>query len=191
MAPALDVAGIKKLCSPRPPRSIILDDHRGGLMEGDLLGSIGPDRYIKERVEQYQGWYDKKSVKYKALYLNMRAASVVGAAVVPVLVNLDIPFKSLITTFISLVVVILVSLEGVYHYRDQWKNFRSTEQYIGTEKILFLTCEGPYRNLEAKEAFLRFVERVENAIASENAATLNIMTLAPEVKQANKPASNT
>jgi hypothetical protein len=158
-------------------------------MEAELLGSMGPDEYIKARVESYMDWASNKAVKFKSYYLNMRALSVVGGAVVPVLVNVNIPFKNSITTVVSLIVVIMVSLESVYHYREQWKNYRSTEQFIRAEKFQYLTKEGPYKKLDAKEAFLLFVERVENAIASENAATLNIMTLASEVKDGGKAAA--
>ena len=119
------------------------------------MDSMGPDEYIKARVDMYMGWYNQKAVKFKSYYLNMRALSVVGGAVVPVLVNLNIPtpFKNYITTVISLVVVIMVSLESVYHYREQWKNYRSAEQFIGAEKFHFLTKEGPYKKLEPKEGF--------------------------------------
>jgi hypothetical protein len=160
-------------------------------MEAALTGSMGPDEYIKSRVDMYMAWYNQKAVKFKSYYLNMRALSVVGGAVVPVLVNLNLssPFKEYITTVISLIVVIMVSLESVYHYREQWKNYRSTEQFIGAEKFQYLTKEGPYKKLEAMEAFLLLVERIENAIASENAATLSIMTLASEVKEGSKAAA--
>lgn len=151
-------------------------------MEAEVLGSMGPEAYLKDKVKQYQDWYDKKAVRFKAYYLNMRAATVVGGALVPVLVNLDIPFKNHLTTVISLIVVILVSLESVFHHREQWKNYRTTEQFLSSERILFLTKEGPYKLLANREAFLLFVERVEGTIASENAATLNIMTLAAEEK---------
>ncbi|MGO8789365.1 MAG: DUF4231 domain-containing protein [Terriglobia bacterium] len=159
-------------------------------MEADLLGSMSSDGYIKARVETYVDWANMKAVKYKSYYLNMRALSVLGGAVVPVLVNVSIPFKNSITTVISLMVVIMVSLESVYHYREQWKNYRSTEQFIRAEKFQYLTKEGPYGKLEARDAFVLFVERVENAIASENAATLNIMTLASEVKEGGKAATH-
>ena len=107
----------------------------------------------------------------------------VGGATVPVLVNLDFPFINYATTVISLMVVIFVSLESVFHYREQWKNYRSTEQYLGHEQIRFLTKVGPYKELEARGAFRLFVERVESAIAAENSATLNIMTFAPEGRE--------
>ena len=77
-------------------------------------------------------------------------------------------------------VVVLVSLESVFHFREQWKNYRSTEQLLSKEYFNFTTGEGPYREKEKREAFLDFVDRVENAIASENASTLNVMTTVSE-----------
>lgn len=156
---------------------------RNDEMKLPLFGSMTPEKYVEKRVIQYQEWYDGKSVKCKSKYLSMRAVSVVGGALVPVLINLDIAYMTIITTILSLVVVVLVSLEGVFHYREQWKNYRSTEQYIVRELMFFRTREGLYKKLEPREAFLLFVERVENAIATENTATLNVMTLAPQAEK--------
>ncbi|QGM46243.1 DUF4231 domain-containing protein [Methylocystis heyeri] len=83
-------------------------------------------------------------------------------------------------TIISLLVVIFVSLESVIHYREQWKNYRSTEQLLGHETIFFKSGIGVYRNMAPDDAFKLFVERVEDAIRAENAATLNVMTMANE-----------
>lgn len=144
------------------------------------------EKYIAERLEQYQSWYDAKAVAAKSKYLGMRAFSVVGGGLVPVLVNIPqqtlwgLPIVQIIVTVISLLVVIVVSLESVYHYREQWKNYRSTEQLLGHEKFLFRTRVGCYLNLNDAEAYKLFVERVEDAIYAENSATLNIMTTASE-----------
>lgn len=152
-------------------------------MENQELILMTPERYLEERVKQYQSWYDNKSVKAKSYYLRMRAASVIGGAIVPVLVNITLPYINIVTTFISLLVVILVSLESVFHYREQWKNYRSTEQYIVKEQMYYFTRIGPYNNLNDTDAFHLFVDRVEAAINNENNATLNIMTMASEVKE--------
>lgn len=152
-------------------------------LEDVAFGSWTSEMYIKERHDQYQKWYDGKAVQCKSRYLKMRAMSVVGGAMVPVLINMDIPYMTAVTTILSLIVVVLVSLETVYHFREQWKNYRSTEQYIVRELMFFRTSEGLYKELEPREAFLLFVERVENAIATENTATLNVMTLAPQAEK--------
>jgi hypothetical protein len=158
---------------------------------------LTPETYIKDRLEQYQKWYDGKAVSMKALYLRMRACLVIGGAIVPVLINLQQPswifhgFDPIkaVVTLISLTVVTFVSLESVFHYREQWKNYRSTEQLLGHERFLFLSRVGPYASLDDAKAFHLLVERVEDAIATENSATLNVMTMASETAQkATKPS---
>lgn len=57
-----------------------------------LVLQLTPEQYISERVEQYQAWYDKKAVATKSRYLRMRAFSVVGGGLVPVLVNIPSQF---------------------------------------------------------------------------------------------------
>lgn len=85
------------------------------------------------------------------------------------------------TTVLSLGVVVLVSLESVYHYREQWKNYRSTEQYLGHEAIYFANAVGVYKDLDDAAALETLVERSESAIAAENASTLSSMTLAEQI----------
>lgn len=142
-----------------------------------------PEEYIEERITQFRGWYDAKASNAKKTYMVMRTLTVVGGAIVPVLVNLsEIPYMNYLTSLISLMVVVLVSLESVYHYREQWKNYRSTEQLIAKEYFNYVTGEGHYRGKTEKTAFLDLVERIENAIESENASTLNVMTTLSDSK---------
>ena len=139
-----------------------------------------PDEYIETRVRQYQDWYDRKASSSKSRYLRMRGASVVGGATVPALVNVSFTGRTAVVTVVSLLVVIIVSLESVLHYREQWKNYRSTEQLLGHEVVFFQARVGPYKGMPATAAFRHFIERVEAAIAAENSATLNTMTVAAE-----------
>ncbi|MBX3628373.1 MAG: DUF4231 domain-containing protein [Nitrosomonas sp.] len=153
----------------------------------ELFGSWKPADYIEQRAKQYQTWYDKKAVSAKATYLRMRTAIVLGGVVVPVIVNSALPGKEIVASIISLVVAACVALESVYHYREQWKNYRSTEQFLGREQVLFLTGEGGYKEFKsAQAAFIYFVERCEGAIEVENASTLNVMTLAQQGGEASK-----
>jgi|SRR5271166_1170434 len=159
----------------------------------DSTSQLTPEQYISERLEQYQGWYDKKSVTMKTKYLRMRALSVVGGSLVPVLINVPyhanlagVSVVQVVVTLISLCVVISISLENVFHYREQWKNYRSTEQLLGHEKFFFRTRVGRYHGISDEDAFRVLVERVEDAVAAENAATLNTMTTASEASDAGK-----
>lgn len=147
------------------------------------FGTMKSKEYIDERINPYRGWYDKKATTSKKIFLYMRTITVLGSAIVPVLINVSsVDWMKYITSGVSLLVVVLISLESVYHYKEQWKNYRSTEQSIAKEYFNFTTAEGPYKMLAEKDAFLTLVERVENAIESENLSTLNVMTTVSEHK---------
>jgi hypothetical protein len=140
------------------------------------------DDYITNRVEQYAGWYDSKCSHLKNRYLNIKALAVIGGSLVPVLVNVDLPFifgldpAKLLATILSLMVVIFVSAESVFQYGKQWKNYRSTEQFLRQETIYFKNKVGFYSEMEESHAFKIYVERIENAIAQENSVTLDTLT---------------
>jgi Protein of unknown function (DUF4231) len=150
--------------------------------------SFTPEQYIETRLKQYQAWYDRKAVQCKNRYLRMRAFTVIAGGIVPVLVNTEasmnalagFPVMKAFITIISLSVVVTVSLESVFHYREQWKNYRSTEQLLGHEQFEYFARVGMYKSLGEDEAFKLFVERIESAISSENAATLNVMAVGSE-----------
>lgn len=148
---------------------------------------LHPEKYIKERLDQYQNWYDNKAVKMKRNYLRGRVWSAINAVLVPIVTNISLPVivittsltldvSKVLATILSTSVALLIALEGVLHYREQWKNYRTTEQYLTAEKNLFLNKVGDYSNLTENEAFKLLVKRVENAITEENAITLNVLT---------------
>jgi hypothetical protein len=145
-------------------------------------GKLTPEEYISERINQEIAYYNKTAGKYKNRYLQMRAITVIGGALVPVLVNVHLPYVDIVTTIISLAVVLLVSLESVYHYREQWTNYRSAEQNLRNEYFLFTTKSGRYATYSEEAAFSLFVDRVEEEIDAENASTLRVMSTVTEAK---------
>ena len=151
--------------------------------EEELKNKI--ESYLQQRVEQYQSWYDAKAVKMKRNYIRSRIASAVGAVLVPIVSNISFSvtvaesvydLSRISVTVIGLAVALLIALEGVLHHKDQWVNYRSTEQYLTTQRNLFTHRVGDYSSLEDEEAFKLFVSRVETAIAEENAVTLNVLS---------------
>ena len=138
--------------------------------------------YIESRVEQYRSWYDGRARRCKTWYLRMRVALLVSATGVPTLLNLPLRWALPATTILSVVVLILVGLDGMLRLRDQWENYRYTEQYLDREKHLYAAGAGPYKDLDATLAFSSFVERIEWAIGAENSTTLATMALAPDAR---------
>ncbi len=142
------------------------------------------DNYIKNRVDQYISWYDSKAVKMKSYYMNLRIVSAVSAVLIPIINNINIELSvcvihissSALVTVLGALVAILIALEGVLRHREQWKNYRTTEQYLQTQKQLFVHKVGDYLKIDEAAAFKLFVNRIERAIAEENAITLNVLT---------------
>jgi len=145
------------------------------------------ESYLKDRLDQYKNWYDNKAVSAKKKYLRGRVWAAIGAVIVPVLTNITLPSVSLIdgyyisitkilVTIVSTAVALSIALEGVLHYREQWKNYRTTEQYLTAQKNLFCNNVGDYSGLSREDAFKLLVNRVETAITEENAITLNVLT---------------
>ncbi len=153
------------------------------------FGTVDAQTYIAERFNDAIGWYDTKAVTAKRRYQWMRTVTVIGGVIVPVLVNLDYPHLSIATTIISILVVLLVSLETVFHYREQWVNYRSTEQFLRREYFLFTSNEGVYANTAEEEAFRLFVERVEAKIEAENASTLQVLITVSETPKSQAPSA--
>ncbi len=171
--------------SPQPAQPVKVSYPR---LTPKPFASIPPEEYIAERLNDSIAWYDKSANKTKELYLRMRAATVIGGALVPVLVNIDLPYLNILTTLLSLIVVLLVSLESVYHYREQWTNYRSTEQLLRNEYFLYTTKGGIYASFEPGEAYKHFVDRVEEVISAENSATLRVLTSVSETKSESRPS---
>jgi len=156
------------------PRNIPRDPASSVLPASSTL-SDAASRYVDERLEPYRRWYDRKSKQARRMFLSMRTFAVLGGCVTPVLVNLQAMFNSvsldhpplrIAITGVSLAVGIAISLEGVFHFQERWRAFRTTEEILAHERIVFATHTGPYRNLSAEDAFALFVNHVENIIVS-------------------------
>ena len=151
---------------------------------------------IEERVKQYienrllsgqtgyLGYYDETAKRMKRRYLQTRSAAAIGAVLIPVVSNLPwalhirgatINVATVGASLIGLAVALILALEGVFHFKEQWQNFRGTEQYLLSQKYRFENGVDEYQALSPEESFKLFVSRVEKAIIDENNVTLNIL----------------
>lgn len=133
--------------------------------------------YIKTRVDFKTEAYRKKGERYRWGYLIMACTSAVFAATVPVLINLK-QVPSIVPTLLSLLVTILVGLEGIIHLREHWKNYDLIKSFLRQESCLFQARSGAYRKLAEADAYV--LERVEEAIAKERAQTIEMRTALAE-----------
>jgi hypothetical protein len=157
-----------------------------------MYKSMTADKYIEERIDDQCRYYDVAAGRYKTRHFTMRRTAVVGAAIVPILTSLPLNFlgdyRNIPATLVSLLVTIVVALETVNRFGDQWKNFRSTYEFLKAEKFHFQTGDGTYRNMDGDAAFSLLVERCESRIAMENSATLSIIASASNASEQTLPA---
>lgn len=134
-----------------------------------------PEQYLKTRVDVKTKRYTEKGDNYRRLHLSGASIAAIAAAAVPVLINVK-GVPSVVPTLLSLVVTVLVTLEGVFHFREHWKNYDLMKSFLRQESCLYQACAGPYRDVEESKAFKLLVERVEDAIAKERAQTIEMRT---------------
>jgi ABC-type multidrug transport system fused ATPase/permease subunit len=122
------------------------------------------EKYLNERWQQQRDYYSRQSARNKRWHQGLLAFTAVGAIVVPILLNIpEIPKWA--PTILSGLVAIATAVENVFHFGDNWRNFRQTLEALKRERALFDAGVGLYRNPET--AFERFVQTVEDLIATE------------------------
>lgn len=134
-----------------------------------------PDEYLATRVDFKTEAYRRKGDRYRWGYLIIASVAASAAAAVPVLINLS-GVHSIVPTLLSLLVTVLVTIEGIFHLREHWKNYDLMKSFLRQEACLFEAGAGAYRDKTPKDAFIILVERVEDGIAKERAQTIEMRT---------------
>lgn len=138
-------------------------------------GRLTPEKYRETRVDFKIEAYRQKAVRNRWGHLATATVGAIAAATVPVLINVQTVDKSW-ATLLSLVVMALVAVEGVFHFREHWKNYDLITASLRMESYLYQTGAGPYHLWNEDDAFVLFVERVEYGILRERFQTINMRT---------------
>ena len=154
----------------RPPNAF--KDTSGVTINNLAALTVTPEDYMQLRVAAGIDWYKAAAMTTRAKYLIMRVIAVVGAALVPVFLN-AFPTHTLVTTGISILVVLAVSLEGVLHYKEQWRNYSATSSALEHEFYAMKTGTPPYDTVIPDQKFNLFAQRIEGTINQEVSTTLN------------------
>lgn len=137
--------------------------------------TLSPEAYLKERIDFKIEAYRVKGNRYRWSYLVMASIGTIAAAAVPALINLPSVDK-VVPTVLSLVVTIIVGLEGVLHCREHWRNYDLMKTFLRQEKSLFQALAGPYRPSRTAHPFVLLVERIEAEISKERSQTIEMRT---------------
>jgi hypothetical protein len=122
------------------------------------------ETYLQERWQKQKDYYSKQSAENKRRHQGLQLFITLAAIAVPIL--LTIPNVSVvIPTVLSGLIAGASALENVFHYGDNWRNYRQTLEGLKREKALFEARAGTYG--DPKKAFPLFVERVEALVSEE------------------------
>lgn len=126
--------------------------------------TTNPQEYIQDRWNNQKEYYSKKSAFNKQWHQILSLFSQLGTIAVPVL--LLVPnIWNIIPAIISALVAAAYAAEKIFKFGDNWRNYRLTLEFLKREKQFFIHKVKPYD--DPSTAFPVFVERIENAIASE------------------------
>lgn len=115
-------------------------------------------------------WMEGRANHARSRYYFLRLITIIGGAIVPALVSLNIggqAAKSIpwITFGLSLLVAISAAVEEFFHYGERWRHYRRTVELLKTEGWQFFQLSGSYREYKSHaETYPAFATRVEDII---------------------------
>jgi hypothetical protein len=119
--------------------------------------------------------YDELWQKQRLGYFFLRGLTLVGAAIVPVLVSLSAP--RLATAIVGLSVAILTGLDSLFRLAERWRQARFAASVMGSEGWRFLELSGDtYRGLSRQDACKVFLSRLEDVHERISMMRLDIFT---------------
>lgn len=141
-----------------------------------------PEEYMSDRVEHKIKQYAKKGCQYRLCYSVLMGITASGAVLVPALINWeDVPKQ--VPTSVGMIVAVSIALEGVFHTREQWRNYDLISSSLREEEMRFSTGTEPYAKenpgQDDDKIFQKFVDRIEDAIAKERVQTIEQRTTPP------------
>lgn len=130
---------------------------------------MNADEYLKNRLDDQIGWYDRKSQFNQRFYKRLRIAEFVLAAFIPFLSGYMSLHGSIqiIVGLIGVGIAIITASFGLYQFEENWIEYRTTCESLKKEKYLFLTKTEPY-NANDDETLALLVQRVETLVSKEN-----------------------
>lgn len=125
--------------------------------------------YLKERVENQQNWYDRKSSMFQRKYKRMKAAVIILSGLLPLgagFINQGGIVLQVLVGAMGTAVAILEGMLSLNQYHENWLNYRKSAEFLKREMLLFQTRAGAYAY--ADDSFRLLVQRVEDYLTFEN-----------------------
>lgn len=132
---------------------------------------MNSEEYMKERLEDQIGWYDRKSIASQKVFKRLRYIEIILAAMIPFLIAMkgliesSDMFSSILIAAIGVSISIIAGFIAFGQHQEHWIEYRTTCESLKKENFLFQTKVEPYND---EHAFELLVQRVETLISKEN-----------------------
>jgi hypothetical protein len=131
--------------------------------------AIDVDRYLSGRLEEQIKYYETAAGRAKQLHVRLQSGIIVLSVMVPVAVSHPQDWSGwmrFVVVGVSLLLPAMTGLTSFRKYGETWISYRTTAELLKTEKYLFLTGSGRYR--DNPNAFHDLVETVETLLIAEH-----------------------
>lgn len=127
------------------------------------------DDYISQRVDSQIDWFDSKSKLNKNWYHFLKVIEILLALAIPFLGNYANSIDGTnINYLLGLIGVLIAFIAGILvlmRFQENWYRYRQVSESLKSEKFLFITKSGEYRE---DNSFSTFVEKIEQTLIKEN-----------------------
>ena len=138
------------------------------------MATMSEDDYLKSRVDDQIGWYDRKSQVCKRGFVVCQIITLAASATIPVVAVFSGSLSSrAIVAILGSLTAVAIGVLSIYQFRENWIEYRTTAESLKHEKYLFLTKTGPYTS---EDLFSVFVDRIESLVSQENTAWRQLLT---------------
>lgn len=129
-------------------------------------GAMNAETYLKERVEDQIGWYDRKGAFNKRWFISLRTVEIASAATVPFLSGFTShPSIGVTVGIIGIIITLCAGITHLCQFQERWIEYRTTAEALKKERFLFVTRTEPYNG---EDAFPILVQRIETVASKEN-----------------------
>jgi hypothetical protein len=131
--------------------------------------AIDVERYLSGRLEEQINYYERAANRAKLMHVRLQGGIIVLSVMVPVAVSHPQEWSGwqrFLVVAASLLLPAMTGLTSFRKYGETWISYRTTAELLKTEKYLFLTGSGRYR--DNPNAFHDLVEAVEALLIAEH-----------------------
>lgn len=130
---------------------------------------IDVERYLSGRLEEQIDYYEKAAGRAKQMHVRLQSGIIVLSVMVPVAVSQSKDWSGWLRFVVVAASLLLPAMTGLTSFRkygETWISYRTTAELLKSEKYLFLTGSGRYR--DNPNAFHDLVEAVEALLIAEH-----------------------